>query len=147
MPTTLLELPVAAKYLYAVLNVASVQAVFGTRIFRGSLAPQGTALPYLLFFEQAASDDYVLPSDWQGTEATYFVKGVAALNQYLTALSPGLTAVSAVLYAKVRVPTVQDGMSVTLQGSDDPREYEEITSGGAVVVHSGRSWQLSIEPV
>ena len=147
MPTTLLELPVAAKYLFGVLNVAAVQAVFSTRIYRGSLAPQGTALPYLLFFQQAASDDYVLPADWQGTDVTYFVKGVAGAAQYLTHLLPGMTAVSAALYAKVRVPTTQDGQSVTLLGSDDPREYEEITSGGAVVVHTGRAWQLAIEPV
>ena len=146
MPT-LVELPTPAKFLYATLNVAAVQAYFGSRIYRGSLAPQGAALPYLLYFQQAGTDDYVLPADWQGTDCIYFVKGVAAAGDYLGKLLPGMQAVSAALTARVRVGTVLDGFVITVLGSDSLREYEEVVSGGSVLTHLGRSWQLAIEPV
>jgi hypothetical protein len=142
----MLELPTLAKYLYGVLAPAVVSTGFGAKVFRGSLAPQGVQPPYLLYFHQVGIDDYCLPARWDGSEVTYFVKGVALAGQYQSVLLPGMAAANGALQAAIATPGTQDGYLFTVLGSDDPREFEELTPGGQVLVHYGRSWTFAVEP-
>lgn len=144
----MLELPTLATYLYGILAPAVASTGFGAKVYRGSLAPQGVAPPYLLYFQQAGVDGYCLPADagWHGLEATYFVKGVALAGQYQSVLLPGMAAVSAALQAALGANGTQGAYTVALLRSDDLREYEELLPGGQVVVHYGRSWTLRAWP-
>jgi hypothetical protein len=143
---TMLELPTLAKYLFGVLAPAVATTGFGAKVYRGSLAPQGVQPPYLLYFQQVGLDDYCLPAYWAGAQVTYFVKGVALAGQYQSVLLPGMAAANGALTAAIDTPGTQDGYTITVLGSDDPREYEELLPGGQVVVHYGRSWMLAVEP-
>lgn len=144
--TTMLELPTLADYLYDLLAPAVASTGFGTKVYRGSLAPQGAQPPYLLYFLQAGTDTYCLPASWQGVQAVYFVKGVALASQYQSVLLPGLAAANAALQGAIDTPGAVGGYTVTVLGSDDVREFEELTPGGQVLVHYGRAWTLAAEP-
>lgn len=142
----MLELPTLAAYLYGMLAPAVASTGFGAKVYRGSVAPQGVNPPYLLYFAQSGLDDYCIPSHWHGLEAVYFVKGVALAGQYQSVLLPGMAAANGALQAAIGTDGAQDGYTVALLRSDDVREFEELTPGGQVLVHYGRSWTLRAWP-
>lgn len=140
----MLGLPTFADYLHDVLAVGAVTAYF-PKVYRGGIAPQGTTLPYLLYFQQAGDDEYCLPASYVGSTLTYYIKGVASALQYQSVLKPGLAAVDAALQGHILAGDAITGFVVTVLGSSQPREYEEVLPGGAVVVHCGRSWEFAVE--
>lgn len=143
--STMLGLPTFADYLHDVLAVSPV-TTYLPKVYRGGMAPQGTALPYLLYFQQAGEDEYCLPgSAYAGTALTYFVKGVANTLQYQAVLKPGLAAVDAALQSHILTGDTLTGFVVTVLGSSQLREYEEVLPGGTVVVHCGRSWDFQVD--
>jgi hypothetical protein len=141
----MVELPAVAAALRSLLVPAAVGTAFAGKVYRGSLAPQGVAPPYALYFLQSGNDDYCLPGDWAGLQAVYFVKGVTPAASYQSALLPGLAALHGALAAAIQTPIVAGGYSYTVLGSDDAREFDEVLSGGQVLVHCGRAWTLAVE--
>lgn len=141
-----MELPYVADWLSDVLNAeTAITAVFGTRIYAGSLAPQDATLPYLLYFNQSALDTFCLPASARdGVDTVYMIKGVADTSQYYAQLQPGMNGVET---AMEDLTAVVGSLLFTVTGSTSAVEYEEVEPGGPVVVHLGRSWQIAVEPV
>lgn len=140
MTGAMLELPTLSTYLAGVLKPALVGTPMAGKVYRGSLAPENVAPPFLLYFLQVGIDHYTLPAHWHTTEVTYFIKGVALAGQYQSVLLPVMIAVSAALAALMGQDGTQGAYTMTLLGSDDPREYEETVPGGQVLVNLGRAW-------
>lgn len=135
-----------AAYWGAVLVPAAVGTVFAGNVWRGSLAPQGAPLPWLCYFLLDGDDDRCLDGGaWAGLVGRYFIKAVGAVADYYTLLRPGLAAIDAALELEFQAARVLGGYRYTLLRSGAPREYEDVLPGGAVLVHSGRAWEVAAE--
>jgi len=143
----MVTLPDVAAYWAAVLTPAAVGTAFEANVWRGSLAPQGARLPYLLYFLVAGEDDRCLDGgSWAGLDAEYMVMGVTLAADYVSPFGPALAAIQAALEAEVLQDRVRGSWRYTLQESGGLREYEEVLPSGAIEIHSGRRWRLAVDP-
>jgi hypothetical protein len=137
-----------ASYWASILLPAAQGTIFANKVWRGSLAPQTAALPYLLYFLLTGADDRCLDGGaWTGAEATYFIKGVTRADQYNSAFHTDFQSIQQALEAEMLgAGRVLNGFRYTLLDSGDWREYEDPLEGGVVLVHTGRAWRVAVEP-
>jgi hypothetical protein len=143
--TPTMELPRLWQWLYGVLSAdAAVSAVFGTRLYRGGLAPPTATYPLLLFMLRAGVDANCLGPSRAALDALVWIRGIAPPTQYLSHLAPGLDAVEAALWGR---DDVQAGYRFQVVAARGPVEYEDPPASGLpVYTHLGRDWEISVYP-
>ena len=140
--TTETELGLIDTWLYATLVANSaVKGLVSARIY-DALAPQGTALPYVVFQLQAAPIDTVVIGGMRiATNALYTVRGVAEGAGFADASSIA-AAIDGALHG-VRA-TVAAGVVLSCHRERPLKLPPEVTEGGAVYYHEGGIYRLRV---
>lgn len=140
------ELQAAAKAFRAALTEdAAVAALAGTRIYEG-LAPQGTALPYVLFSYHTGGDVQAQGSAGRIlTRPVYLVKALTEGTDFGPAdtLAAAVDGVVEDLDSLISIGS--ETYRVQVQGRLEPVRYLETVAGGSRYYHAGGLYRLIVD--
>lgn len=128
--------------LYAKLNVASlVGSGKATGVYRNS-APQGVALPVIVFVYSLGDDDYVLGNGRGSIRLTYDVRAVVEGHAASTAGTLASTIDSLLTNGTLTV----SGFTFLMGRRVRPIAYEEDAGAGKKYQHVGGEYEFMLDP-
>lgn len=124
--------------LFTKLNVAAVTTTAGaTGGVHNRIAPQGTALPYVIFQWQAGGDENDHPD--RSRNVIYTVKALALTDVAAETID---AACDVLLHAGSLTVT---GYNVFWLRREDDVAYQEVNAAGVPIYHSGGMYRIRIE--